>query len=256
MTETAKLADVILPATCFAEKDGTFTNTERRVQRVRKAVEPPGEARPDWQILCDVSTAMGYPMHYDAPRRDLRRDGRLTPSYGGHLLRAHREGRACSGRARRRTIPARAFLHEGRFTRGKGLFHAIRFRPPAEVPDEEYPAHPLHRPHALPLQHRQHDAQERARSARSSRRTSSRSTCDDAAPAGHRATAAWSASTTRRGSLVVARPRGAQGPARRALDAVPLRRVVHQPADQRRLRQRHAHRPSTSAARPGSNVCE
>ncbi len=64
LSETAALADVVLPATCFAEKDGTFSNTERRVQRVRKAVDPPGEARPDWQIVCDVATAMGYPMQY------------------------------------------------------------------------------------------------------------------------------------------------------------------------------------------------
>ena len=66
LTETAEYADVVLPSACFAEKDGTFTNSERRVQRVRKAVDPPGEARPDWQIICDVSTAMGYPMHYDS----------------------------------------------------------------------------------------------------------------------------------------------------------------------------------------------
>jgi len=83
MTETAKMADVVLPATCFAEKDGTFTNSERRVQRVRKAVDPPGEARPDWQIICDVSTAMGYPMQYDSASDVFDEMASLTPSYGG-----------------------------------------------------------------------------------------------------------------------------------------------------------------------------
>ncbi len=92
MSETAKLADVVLPATCFAEKDGTFTNTERRVQRVRKAVDPPGEARPDWQIVCDVSTAMGYPMQYAHPSEIFDEMAEPDAEHGGHLLRAHREG--------------------------------------------------------------------------------------------------------------------------------------------------------------------
>ena len=61
LTETAQMADVVLPACCFAEKEGTFSNTERRVQRVRKAVNPPGQARQDWQILADIATRMGYP---------------------------------------------------------------------------------------------------------------------------------------------------------------------------------------------------
>jgi predicted molibdopterin-dependent oxidoreductase YjgC len=68
LTKTAQAADVVLPAACFAEKDGTFTCTERRVSRVRKAVDAPGEARPDWQILCDVSKRLGYEMDYDSPK--------------------------------------------------------------------------------------------------------------------------------------------------------------------------------------------
>ena len=64
LTETAQLADVVLPATSFAEKDGTFTSTERRVQRVRKAIDPPGDARPDWEIVADLSARLGYPMNY------------------------------------------------------------------------------------------------------------------------------------------------------------------------------------------------
>ena len=79
MSETAKLADVILPATSFAEKDGTFTNTERRVQRVRKAVDPPGQAKPDWEIICLMSAAMGHPLSYDHAGEVFDEMASLTP---------------------------------------------------------------------------------------------------------------------------------------------------------------------------------
>ena len=138
LSETAKLADVVLPATCFAEKDGTFTNTERRVQRVRKAVDPPGEARPDWQILCDVSTAMGYPMQYGHPSEIFDEMASLTPSMAG-ISYDRIEKVGLQWPCPTRDHPGTVFLHEGRFTRGKGLFHAITFRPPAELPDQEYP---------------------------------------------------------------------------------------------------------------------
>ncbi|MEI7899218.1 MAG: formate dehydrogenase subunit alpha [bacterium] len=138
MSETAKLADVVLPATCFAEKDGTFTNTERRVQRVRKAVEPPGEARPDWQVLCDVSTAMGYPMAYADASEIFDEIASLTPSYGG--MSYERIGQVgLQWPCPTKDHPGTGFLHKGRFTRGKGLMHAITFRPPAEEPDADYP---------------------------------------------------------------------------------------------------------------------
>jgi formate dehydrogenase alpha subunit len=138
MTETAKLAHVVLPATCFAEKDGTFTNTERRVQRVRKAVDPPGEARPDWRILCDVAAAMGYPMTYASPAEVFDEMARLTPAYGG-MSYARIDRRGLQWPCPTPDHPGTKFLHEGRFTRGKGLFHVIAFRPPAEVPDGDYP---------------------------------------------------------------------------------------------------------------------
>jgi formate dehydrogenase alpha subunit len=138
MSETAKLAHVVLPATCWAEKDGTFTNTERRVQRVRKAVEPPGEARADWWILCDLATAMGYPMHYNHPSEVFDEMASLTPSMAGLSYdRIERVG--LQWPCPTQDHPGTVFLHKDRFTRGKGLFHAIAFRPPAEVPDSEYP---------------------------------------------------------------------------------------------------------------------
>ena len=82
-TETAQMADVVLPAFCFAEKDGTFTNTERRVQRVRKAVEAPGEAREDWRIICDIAARMGYEMSYASSRDIFKEIAAVTPSYHG-----------------------------------------------------------------------------------------------------------------------------------------------------------------------------
>ncbi len=83
LTDTAKAADVVFPAACYAEKDGTFTNTERRVQRVRKAVDPPGEARPDWKIFCDLSDKMGYDMGYGSPEDIFEEVRRLLPQYKG-----------------------------------------------------------------------------------------------------------------------------------------------------------------------------
>ena len=90
LTETARYADVVLPAACFAEKDGTFCNTERRVQRVRKAVAPPGEALADWEIICRLANAMGYEMNYSSPREILDEIADLTPSMAVFPLNAWR----------------------------------------------------------------------------------------------------------------------------------------------------------------------
>jgi predicted molibdopterin-dependent oxidoreductase YjgC len=138
MSETAKRADVVLPASCFAEKDGTFSNTERRVQRVRKAVDAPGEAKPDWEILCLVSTAIGYPMKYNNPGEIFDEMAGLTPSYAG-ISYGRIDKVGLQWPCPTRDHPGTKYLHEGRFTRGKGLFHVIKFRPPAEMPDEGYP---------------------------------------------------------------------------------------------------------------------
>jgi len=138
MSETAKMADVILPATSFAEKDGTFTNTERRVQRVRKAVDPPGEAKPDWEIICLMSTAMGHPLSYNGANEVFDEMASLTPSYGGMSFdRIDEEG--LQWPCPTPDHPGTEFLHEGRFTRGLGVFHEIDFREAAELPDEQYP---------------------------------------------------------------------------------------------------------------------
>jgi len=138
LSETAELADVVLPAASFAEKDGTFTNTERRVQRVRAALEPPGEARADWRILCDLSGRLGYTMHCEHPGQILDEVASLTPIYGGiSFERIEAEGLRwpCPDKAH----PGTLFLHQGQFKRGRGKFHPTPFREAAELPDQEYP---------------------------------------------------------------------------------------------------------------------
>jgi formate dehydrogenase alpha subunit len=138
LTETAEFAHVVLPAACFAEKGGTFTNTERRVQRVRKAVEPPGEARTDWEIIADLSTRMGYPMKYAKPRELWGEIRQVTPSYAGITYeRIGRQG--IQWPCPNTDHPGTKYLHRDRFTRGLGAFAPIEFIPPDEVPDKEYP---------------------------------------------------------------------------------------------------------------------
>ena len=137
-TETTEFAHVVLPTACFAEKGGTFTNTERRVQRVRKAVEPPGEARTDWEIIADLSTRMGYPMKYAKPRELWTEIRQVTPSYAGITYeRIGRQG--IQWPCPNTDHPGTKYLHKDRFTRGLGLFTPIDFIPPAEVPDKDYP---------------------------------------------------------------------------------------------------------------------
>jgi formate dehydrogenase alpha subunit len=138
MTETAQMADVVLPSASYAEKDGTFTNTERKVQRIRKAVEPPGRARTDWSIVCDLSTRMGYPMSYKDSRAVMEEIARVTPSYCGinyNRLRTKGIHWPCTGTDH----PGTPCLHMDEFTCGLGVFHAIDYVPPAELPDKKYP---------------------------------------------------------------------------------------------------------------------
>jgi len=138
LTETAKLADVVLPSKCFAEKEGTFSNTERRVQRVRKAVEPPGDAKDDWKIMCDISTRMGYAMSYENSSQIMDEIASVTPSYAGiNYERIDYEGIhwPCPNTEH----PGTPVLHREQFTRGNGLFHAIEYIEPAEQVDDDYP---------------------------------------------------------------------------------------------------------------------
>lgn len=138
LTETAQFADVVLPSTCFAEKDGTFSNTERRVQRVRKAVESPGETKDDWWITCEIGTRMGFEMKYQNSEEIFEEIRTVTPSYAGITYeRINQEGIPwpCPNIEH----PGTPILHIGKFTRGKGMLHAIEYIPPAELADNEYP---------------------------------------------------------------------------------------------------------------------
>jgi formate dehydrogenase alpha subunit len=138
VTETALCADVVLPGVCFAEKDGTFTNTERRVQRVRRAVDPPGEARQDWQILCDLATRLGYPMSYAGPAEIQEEIARLTPIYGGITYDRLDLG-PLQWPCPAADHPGTPYLHREKFSRGRGKFHAVPFREAAELPDRRFP---------------------------------------------------------------------------------------------------------------------
>ena len=138
MTPTAEMAHVVLPGASFAEKDGTFSNTERRVSRVRKAIDPVGDARADWEIIQELSTRFGYPMNYESPAAIMDEIATVTPSYGG-IAYDRLEGEGLQWPCPNREHPGTKFLHKDVFARGKGLFHAISYKPPAEVVDEDYP---------------------------------------------------------------------------------------------------------------------
>ncbi len=141
LTETAQLADVVLPATSYAEKEGTFTSTERLVQMVRKAIEPLGESKADWEIICSLAKTMdSKEFGYGSPAEIMDEIASLTPSYGGIVYDRLRSGGLhwpCPSKEH----PGTPYLHKERFTRanGKGKFWNIEFKEPAELPDEEYP---------------------------------------------------------------------------------------------------------------------
>jgi len=138
LTETAKIAHVVLPTASFAEKDGTFTNTERRVQRVRKAINSPGEAKQDWEIICDIATRMGYPMSYKNAEEIFEEIRKVTPQYAG--ITYNRLGlTGIAWPCPDTSHPGTPILHTTKIARGKGLLVGVEFRPPAETPNNEYP---------------------------------------------------------------------------------------------------------------------
>jgi predicted molibdopterin-dependent oxidoreductase YjgC len=138
MSETAILADVVLPACSFAEKEGTFTATDRRVQRVRKAIEPIGGSMPDWWIIQELGARLGYERRFNEPSEIMDELARMTPIYGG-ITYNRLESEDLRWPCRDSGDPGTHILHQERFSRGKGMFHAIAYRAPAEVPDKEYP---------------------------------------------------------------------------------------------------------------------
>lgn len=140
LTETAQLAHVVLPGVTFAEKDGTFTNTERRVQRVRQAIEPMGNAKPDWWITCQIAQRMGKGNGFDFnhPSQIMEEIARLTPSYGGISYSRLEEG-GLQWPCPTEEHPGTSILHTELFTRGKGQFIPLKYKPSMESPDADYP---------------------------------------------------------------------------------------------------------------------
>jgi formate dehydrogenase major subunit len=138
LTETAAYADVVLPATSFAEKTGTYTNTDSRVQLARQAIEPPGQARVDWHVIADLARRMGYPMHYASEEEIWQEIVLLTPVFRGITYeRLQHQGIPwpCP-EPDHPGIPIR-FTEE--FPRGKGKFVPAEFAPARELPDDAYP---------------------------------------------------------------------------------------------------------------------
>ena len=146
INESCAYADVFLPAASWAEKEGTFTNTDRRVQRVRKAMEPRGQARADWQIVCDLAARiekkLGRPQTaywaYQTPAEVLAEMGRVVPEYAGvKYPRIETEGLQTP--VWDDNHPGTPFLFAESFPRGRGKFHALEYIPSVELPDAEYP---------------------------------------------------------------------------------------------------------------------
>jgi len=141
LTETARLADVVLPAVTFAEKEGTFTNTERRVQRIRKAIEPLGDSRPDWWITCEIARRLGGKgFDFAQPVEIMEEIAALTPSYRGISYERLESGGLqwpCPSQEHLGT----PILHAEQFptSDGKGRFTPLEYKPAAEITDDEYP---------------------------------------------------------------------------------------------------------------------
>jgi formate dehydrogenase major subunit len=143
MTETAELANVVLPGACFAERDGTQTSTERRVQKWRKAQDPPGKAKADWQIISELGAAMGFAKQfpYKSAEEIFTEVAKVTPSYAGMDYTRLDKPEALHWPCPTKEHPGTPILHKEKFTHpdGLGILTPIEFKYPAEVPDKDYP---------------------------------------------------------------------------------------------------------------------
>lgn len=139
LSESAEYADVVFPAASFAEKEGTFTNTERRIQRVRRVIPPRGNAKPDWWIVTQIARAMGEKgFEYETPEDIMDEINEVTPIYGG-ITYERIEDVGLQWPCPDENHPGTKYLHRGEFARGKGHFVPLAYKPSAEITDEEYP---------------------------------------------------------------------------------------------------------------------
>jgi formate dehydrogenase major subunit len=139
LSETAKLAHLVIPGASFLEKDGTFTNLERRIQRIRKVVEPPNGVMPDWQVLCEVSQRMGYPMPYRHPSEIMDEIAELAPMFSGVSFERLESPNGLQWPVPSAAHPGTALMHEQSFPKGRAQFVGVEFLPPGESPTEAYP---------------------------------------------------------------------------------------------------------------------
>mgnify|MGYP006282423035 FL=1 len=140
LTETAEMADVVLPGTSYAEKEGTVTSTDRRIQMIRPALQPVGESRPDWRIIMELARAMGVKgFDFGSPREIMQEIAQVTQSYQGISYERLENGESLQWPCPSLDSPGTSYLFAQEFSRGKGRFHALDHVDPAEMPDAEYP---------------------------------------------------------------------------------------------------------------------
>jgi formate dehydrogenase alpha subunit len=140
LSETAEIADVVLPGSSYAEKEGTFTATDRRVQKVNQAIDPIGDTKPDWEIICQLAEQMGASgFDFASPEEIMGEIAELTPIYGGVTYERLSNGNVLHWPCPDKDHPGTPFLHKGKFSRGLGKFHAISYKEPAEKTDGDYP---------------------------------------------------------------------------------------------------------------------
>jgi len=139
LTETAEHAHVVLPATTWLERSGTYTNTERRVQIFNKVLEPYANTMPDWKIICEISNRLGYPMNYNSPKEILDEINKVAPIYGGITWERLSKGYGLQWPCWDESHPGTSYLHAKKFTRGKGKFNALEWKAPPEWRDDKYP---------------------------------------------------------------------------------------------------------------------
>jgi formate dehydrogenase alpha subunit len=139
LSETAQYAHVVLPAATFAEKDGTFTNTERRVQKIQPAIKPFAESKPDWEIISAIAREMNYDMYYRAPHEIMEEIALLTPIYRGIPHHRLDNNFGLQWPCPDVSHPGTPFLHQKKFAKGLGTFMPVDYKPPSELPDKKYP---------------------------------------------------------------------------------------------------------------------
>lgn len=139
MTKTAEYADVILPGTSYTEKEGTFTNTERRVQRIRKAVTLDGDMRLDTDIITDLMNAMGYPQPRLTASQIMDEIASVTPSFAGISFERLDNGESLQWPCKDKATSGTPIMHVGHPARGKALLYPAEFKPSSELPDDDYP---------------------------------------------------------------------------------------------------------------------